>query len=320
MCGRWMVPAAVLILFAPLLHAADPVDELDTWDDGTLGDWQDRGGEAVLANEGDYLAAQFGDQELPGYETCLAWTPIDHSVLVTNLSFAFLADPKKPSEIRVCLHSRHSDTGWQKWLPAPETGWTGYEVAVDLAEGWTIGPPTSLDAFRNDVLDIDWVGVFVVRSAATEPQTFGIDDFRVQGVRLTDIVDPPDDADGDGIPDAYEDRHDLSSAWAGDALLDKDNDGMNNYAEYRAGTDASDPLSLFTINAEARRQEAVNVGVAVKWDSVRYRSYALWKSTNLVDGFRLEQDGIFCTPPENIHLDPSATNSGPYFYRVEVEE
>jgi len=310
--------AAIALLLAVVCHATETVDETDTWDDGLVGDWDCMDCDAVVTNESDHLVAQFDSQSVPGYERCIAWTSIDHSVLVTQLSFKFLADPRTPSELALYLHSRYSDVVWQKQLALPpDVTWESYDVAIDFSEGWQRGPQTSYEKFQNDVLDIDWVGVFVVRSAGTEEMNYGIDDFRVRGWRLTDIVDDPEDANGNGIPDAWEDRYDLLGA---DPDGDADEDGMSNYAEWRAGTDPTNELSRFTISAESRMQEPVDVGVAVQWDSIRYRRYSVWKSTNLFDSFTRHQQNVFCTPPENEYLDTTATNSGPYFYRVTVED
>jgi len=45
------------------------------------------------------------------------------------------------------------------------------------------------------------------------------------------------DDDGDGVPNAWEDRHDLDSQDASDGILDADDDGLSNYQEYARGTD-----------------------------------------------------------------------------------
>lgn len=46
-----------------------------------------------------------------------------------------------------------------------------------------------------------------------------------------------DDADGDGMPDWWEESHGLNPNAAGDALSDADNDGLNALTEFRLGTD-----------------------------------------------------------------------------------
>lgn len=50
------------------------------------------------------------------------------------------------------------------------------------------------------------------------------------------FVDVPEDADGDGIPDAYERVHGLNLNDPTDAALDLDGDGVSNQGEYQQGT------------------------------------------------------------------------------------
>ncbi|MBT3295999.1 MAG: hypothetical protein HN383_12065 [Verrucomicrobia bacterium] len=304
--------------FAIAVCRAEVLDQTATWDDGTLGGWSQSGDPTTLTNPVDYLAMGFDRQLGPQGEACIAWTPVDHSMLITNLSFSLAAVNIEPSRLRLYLHSRHSDQTWIRPLDKPPVGgWSSYSIAADFAAGWSIGPLSTPAKFQNDVLDVDWVGVYFARHGATIPQSFGVDNFRLQGYILTDIVDPPDDANTNGIPDAWESRHDLLGV---DPHGDADEDGMSNYAEWRAGTDPTNELSRFFINAQSRHQHPVDRGVAVQWDSIRYRQYAVWKSTNLLQGFTREAGNIFCTPPQNEYVDGAATNGGPFFYRVTVEE
>ena len=57
------------------------------------------------------------------------------------------------------------------------------------------------------------------------------------------------DSDGDGLPDAWEQAHGLSSIDASDRTLDSDGDGMLNWQEYVAGTDPTDALSYLKIDS-----------------------------------------------------------------------
>lgn len=51
------------------------------------------------------------------------------------------------------------------------------------------------------------------------------------------------DADGDGIPNGYEQSHGLDPLNPADAALDGDHDGFSNLQEYQAGTNPNDPAS-----------------------------------------------------------------------------
>jgi hypothetical protein len=59
------------------------------------------------------------------------------------------------------------------------------------------------------------------------------------------------DADGDGMPDAWETQYGFSTTNAADGALDFDGDGMSNHDEYVAGTDPTNPLSVLKLFATA---------------------------------------------------------------------
>jgi hypothetical protein len=61
------------------------------------------------------------------------------------------------------------------------------------------------------------------------------------------VLDPNYDADGDGIPNGYEQAHGLDPLNAADASHDSDGDGMSNLQEYLAGTDPTNSASVFRI-------------------------------------------------------------------------
>jgi hypothetical protein len=55
------------------------------------------------------------------------------------------------------------------------------------------------------------------------------------------------DTDGDGMPDAWEEKYGLNPLDPSDADKDLDNDGFSNLLEYKAGTDPKDPNSHPTV-------------------------------------------------------------------------
>lgn len=78
-------------------------------------------------------------------------------------------------------------------------------------------------------------------------------------------VTPLPDADGDGLPDAWEASHGVS-----DPAADPDHDGASNLHEYRSGTDPKDGASWLRLVGSARAA----AGFQITWSSVgatRYR-------------------------------------------------
>ncbi|MGD0350729.1 MAG: thrombospondin type 3 repeat-containing protein [Verrucomicrobiota bacterium] len=101
--------------------------------------------------------------------------------------------------------------------------------------------------------------------------------------------------------------------------VDTDGDGMNNWQEWLTGTDptnAADVLKMltpvFTNNSK---------GITVSWQSVTNWAYYLQRSTNLLGQppFITIQTGIPADFGITTYTDATATNSGPYFYRVGVQ-
>ncbi|NOS68491.1 MAG: PKD domain-containing protein [Verrucomicrobia bacterium] len=118
----------------------------------------------------------------------------------------------------------------------------------------------------------------------------------------------------------------LSYAWAqqnglptdGSAdFTDADGDGMNNYGEWRSDTNPTNSLSsLRMVNATNSPN-----GKTVTWQSVATRNYWLERATSLAlaSPFQTIATNIVGVAGVKSFTDTSATNAGPYFYRVGVQ-
>jgi hypothetical protein len=124
------------------------------------------------------------------------------------------------------------------------------------------------------------------------------------------------DADGDGLPDWWENLFFSGNA---NPDADPDGDGIDNRHEYLTGTDPNDAQSVFRfIHIERPSQTEA----FVKWNSVPSKTYTLLRCSALTSGpgqFSVVQSGILATPPVNTFTDVTASGPGPYFYLLRTE-
>ncbi len=101
-----------------------------------------------------------------------------------------------------------------------------------------------------------------------------------------------------------------------DPFADPDGDGMNNLAEYRAGTDPNDALSALRFIEIQRVQN----GVRLKWLGSDNKAYALQRSPALAAPFVDIQTAIPGTAPVTTYIDTNAAASGPFLYRLRIDD
>ncbi|HVV70528.1 MAG TPA: hypothetical protein VHI52_03355, partial [Verrucomicrobiae bacterium] len=118
---------------------------------------------------------------------------------------------------------------------------------------------------------------------------------------------------GGTLPDAWQLQY--FGQTGVDPNADPDHDGMTNLQEYRAGTDPTNPQSLFEIISVTPGPS----GSVIKWSSAQGKFYTIQRSTDLLTGFADLQAHIAATPPLNSLQDPGSLGGGPYFYRIRVE-
>ncbi|MBE7500536.1 MAG: lamin tail domain-containing protein [Verrucomicrobiales bacterium] len=132
-------------------------------------------------------------------------------------------------------------------------------------------------------------------------------------------VIPLADADGDGLPDTFEQAHGLDPYGPGDAALDADGDGATNLEEYLAGTDPRDPLSVLKL--ESLRQPGA---VRLRFQAVADRSYAVLYRDNVTAGSWRTLSGVpaMGTEPGNVRWieleDHAVVVSEGRYYRLVV--
>jgi hypothetical protein len=95
---------------------------------------------------------------------------------------------------------------------------------------------------------------------------------------------------------------------------DPDQDGMNNWQEWIAGTDPTNAASVLKLLPLSNSPS----GVAVSWQSVPDRAYSVFRSTSL-PAFSPLATNIQGQTNSTSFLDTNGVGAGPFFYRIGVQ-
>ncbi len=130
----------------------------------------------------------------------------------------------------------------------------------------------------------------------------------------SDVAAADPDADGDSMPDSWEvGWFGSTNAVNGGAAEDWDEDGSSNYSEYVAGTDPTDPDSVFEITSMELSPDCV-----LAWNSETGKIYSLWVCTNLTSSeFICTHSVISSTPPLNT-FTAGVDSADCSFYQIRV--
>ncbi len=149
---------------------------------------------------------------------------------------------------------------------------------------------------------------------------------------LADLDGNPRIAGGTVDMGAYEFQSpasEISYAWlqqyglSADGLADSadlDNDGFNNWQEWTAGTDPTNSASALRMLMLLPGTNTLNT-ITISWSTVTNRTYALERASvlGIPQAFELVRTNIPGLTDTTSFTDTNATGSGPFFYRVRLE-
>lgn len=187
--------------------------------------------------------------------------------------------------------------------------WEAREIPMTYSDGWTTANTTGSAAFDEDRTDVKSLEVNVL-TEYTAPQELRIDNFKVVGPWERGPLT------ADAMPQYWLMEYGLP-VQDGMAGLDKDNDGFNNFSEYLAGTDPSDPNSQFRIEIE----RDADGNPVLTWKRADYRSYKVFKSTDLMaPSAFVEATGSIQAVGLKNKMSVANEAGGTSFYRVQVDK
>lgn len=129
------------------------------------------------------------------------------------------------------------------------------------------------------------------------------------------VLDPVLDADGDGIPNGYEQSHGLEPLNDSNAEKDSDGDGLTDLQEFLTGTDPTNSVSSLRITAVAHEGN----NIRVTWMTGTGKTNALQAASDLAGSFAaiFTVTNTVGTVTNYLHLG-AATNVPSFYYRVRL--
>ena len=119
------------------------------------------------------------------------------------------------------------------------------------------------------------------------------------------------DADGDGIPDAWETQYGMNPTNGLAPNADNDGDGMSNGAEYIAGTDPTNALSFLKVELAAASNAAT-----VKFGAISNKTYTVLFSDALPGGAWTKLADVLARATNRLESVPDPGWTSNRFYRI----
>jgi Matrixin/Carboxypeptidase regulatory-like domain len=261
--------------------------------------------------------------------TNLSVTVLANSTNTVNFTVVSNAQPFRIANIRLPT----ANAGSYSWGPMPAAmvvGQSNYTIGVASSnlptsgaaftitgDGLTLGAPTFNANLGGLGLNFISMGISIASNATPGLRTFIVQqgtNFAYAGGYLK-IRPAVLDYNFDGLDDAFQRTYfPLFTAANAAPTADPDGDGMNNLAEYIAGTNPTNAASVFKLLSPTNSSG----GTAVRWLSVAGKSYQVLSRTNLLAGsWRTNGTAVTATGTNTQYLDAGGTN-GVRFYRVQV--
>ncbi len=118
------------------------------------------------------------------------------------------------------------------------------------------------------------------------------------------------------VPVSWMEDYGLPSDGSAD-FIDSDGDGLDNYSEWKAGTNPTNILSVFTLSGEP--SAASGDAFLLRWNSLTGRTYRIDCSTNLLASFSTLTSGIPGSAEAMEFIDPGSSGRPAAFYKIIIE-
>lgn len=215
---------------------------------------------------------------------------------------------------RIGSSDTNTSADWEWRYNTDSSDATSFNVTnTGLDLPWDTATPLTLSPVTMTLTDGECLGYLTIAECADEVRLEAVDSSDHSGESGAFTVLAGDDADEDGMPDAWEEDHGLTVG-EDDGALDPDNDGQTNLDEYMAGTDPFSATSVLAITALDVPDAEKTV---ITWSGIAGKLYQLSTSDDLANWTVLEPPILVTTTGDQTTTVPTDGVSR-LFVRVEI--